>query len=170
MSLRVLGVDPGSTATGWAVVSASGSRLRLESQGVIRLSGDDRAARLALLLERFAEVLERVKPDEAAVESSFSGRNPRSGLVLAETRGVIVALLGGRRIPVASYTPAEVKSSVVGNGQAEKHQVVFMVVRLLGLDRDPARDAADAMAVALTHHRMASWVRRTAAAAAPGSR
>lgn len=167
MALRVLGVDPGSAATGWALVRSSGSRLHLESSGVIRPKGGDRAGRLAQLMAGFAAVLEETRPDVAAVESPFAGRNPRSGLVLAESRGVLLALLGEREVAVTSYTPAEVKSAVVGHGRAEKQQIVFMVVRLLGLDREPARDAADAMAVALTHHQLARWKRRTVASEAP---
>jgi crossover junction endodeoxyribonuclease RuvC len=151
MPLRVLGVDPGSSATGWALVVAEGNRYRLEEHGVVRPKGQDRAGRLADLDRAFGEVLERLAPDCAAVESSFSGRNPRSGLALAECRGVILAALGRRAVAAHSYSPAEVKSAVVGHGTAEKHQVVFMVTRLLGLRAEPARDAADAMAVALTH-------------------
>lgn len=151
MTLRVLGVDPGSSATGWALVAADGNRYRLEDTGVVRPRGQDRAGRLADLQSRFSEVLDRLAPDCAAVESSFAGRNPRSGLALAECRGVILAALGRTAVTTHSYSPAEVKSAVVGHGTAEKHQVVFMVTRLLDLPAEPARDAADAIAVALTH-------------------
>jgi crossover junction endodeoxyribonuclease RuvC len=151
MAQRVLGVDPGSSATGWALVVAEGNRYHLEATGVVRAKGADRAAKLADLQHRFSEVLERVAPDCAAVESSFSGRNPRSGLALAESRGVILAALGRLAIAAHSYTPAEVKSAIVGNGRAEKQQIVYMVTRLLGLRSEPARDAADAIAVGLTY-------------------
>jgi crossover junction endodeoxyribonuclease RuvC len=93
----------------------------------------------------------RFELDGAAVETTFTARNPRSALALAEARGVALASLGRAGVAVTGYTPAEVKSSIVGHGRAEKQQIVFMVVRLLGLDRDPPRDAADAAAVALTH-------------------
>jgi crossover junction endodeoxyribonuclease RuvC len=151
MPLRVLGVDPGSAATGWALVVAEGNRYHLEATGVVRAKGDDRATRLADLQRRFTDVLERVAPECAAVESSFSGRNPRSGLALAESRGVILAALGRLAIPTHSYSPAEVKSAIVGHGRAEKHQIVFMVTRLLGLTAEPAVDSADAIAVGLTY-------------------
>lgn len=149
--VRVLGVDPGSSATGWALVVGEGNRYRLEATGVVRPKGKDRASRLADLQCRFSEMLDRVEPDCAAVESSFSGRNPRSGLALAESRGVILAALGRLAIPTHSFSPAEVKSAIVGHGRAEKHQIVFMVTRLLGLPSEPARDAADAIAVGLTY-------------------
>jgi crossover junction endodeoxyribonuclease RuvC len=151
MTERVLGVDPGSSATGWALVVADGGSHRLEATGVVRPKGADRSSRLADLYCRFSEVIERVAPDCAAVESSFSGRNPRSGLALAESRGVILAALGRLAVATHSFSPAEVKSAIVGHGRAEKHQVVYMVTRLLRLTVEPPRDAADAIAVALTH-------------------
>ncbi len=148
---RVLGVDPGSSATGWALVVATGNRNRLEAAGVIRPRGGDRPLRLADLAARLDERIASLSPDVAAVELAFLGRNPRSGLALAEARGVILATLGRHGLPVRGLTPAAVKSAVVGTGRAEKHQVVFMVVRLLGLAKPPARDAADAIAVALSY-------------------
>lgn len=153
-AVRVLGVDPGSAATGWALVIGSGSRQRLEAHGVVRTRGATRPARLADLAERFAELVERLAPDCAAVESSFSGRNPRSGLALAECRGVLLAVLGRCGLDAASYSPAQIKSAIVGTGRADKAQIAYMVTRLLGLASQPPRDAADAMAVALVHLRL----------------
>ena len=149
--MRVLGVDPGTRATGWALVLVNGNRTHLESFGVVRPKGSDHAARLADLDRRFTAIVTEFAPDCAAVESGFSGRNPKSGLILAESRGVLLAALGRVEISVHPYTPAQVKSAMVGNGNAEKHQVAFMVVRLLGLAEAPPSDAADAAGVALTH-------------------
>ncbi len=149
--MRVLGVDPGSRAAGWALIVATGNRARLESFGTIRPKGADHAARLADLGRRFALVVTELAPDCAAVESGFSGRNPKSGLILAESRGVLLATLGSAEVSVHPYTPAQVKSAMVGHGTAEKQQVAFMVVRLLGLTEAPPSDAADAAGVALTH-------------------
>ena len=151
MATRVLGVDPGSSATGWALVVAEGNRYRLEDHGVVRAKGEGRAPRLADLDRRLSQVLQQVAPDCAAVESSFSGVNPKSSLGLAECRGVVLAALGRLAIDTVSYSPAQIKSAIVGHGQAEKQQIVYMVCRLLSLESEPARDAADAMAVALTH-------------------
>jgi crossover junction endodeoxyribonuclease RuvC len=106
---------------------------------------------LADLDRRFTALITELAPDCAAVESGFSGRNPKSGLILAESRGVLLAALGRIDIPVHPYTPAQVKSAMVGHGTAEKQQVAFMVVRLLGLAEAPPSDAADAAGVALTH-------------------
>lgn len=147
---RVLGIDPGSAATGWAMVVGRGNRYQLEDAGVVRTRGDDRAQRLAFLADRLDSLVLRLAPDIAAVELAFVGRNLRSSLSLAEARGVVLATLGRRGVPVRGLTPASVKSSVVGHGGADKEQVVYMVVRLLGLAKPPARDAADAIAVAIS--------------------
>jgi crossover junction endodeoxyribonuclease RuvC len=157
--MRVLGVDPGTRATGWALVVAEGNRVRLECAGVVRPRGDDHAGRLADLDGRFSALVAELIPDCAAVESSFSGRNPRSGLTLAESRGVLLAALGRAGIPVHSYSPAQVKSAMVGFGGADKQQVAFMVVRLLSLGAPPPSDAADAAGVALTHVHSCSTTR-----------
>ena len=157
LGVRVLGVDPGSRATGWALVVAEGNRYHLEASGVVRPREGDREQRLADLYRSMADVVATHAPDCAVVESSFSGRNPRSGLALAECRGVILAVLGCNDLAVTSYTPAEVKSAIVGNGRAEKRQVGYMVVRLLKLKVSPPSDAADAMAAALTHIHLGRW-------------
>jgi len=149
--VRVLGVDPGSRATGWALIVTSGNTSQLEDFGIIRPKGSEHASRLADLDEKFSVVISDLAPECAAVESGFTGRNPKSGLVLAESRGVLLAALGRAVIPVHPYTPAQVKSAMVGHGTAEKTQVAFMIVRLLGLTEVPPSDAADAAGVALTH-------------------
>jgi crossover junction endodeoxyribonuclease RuvC len=157
MGVRVLGIDPGSRATGWALVISEGNRYRLDSAGVVRPKGEQRHERLADLKQRLEIVLSELAPDCAAVESSFSGLNPKTGLALAESRGVILAVLGALDLDVASYSPAEVKSAIVGHGKAEKQQINYMVVRLLRLEEKPPNDAADAMAVALTHIHLKPW-------------
>jgi len=154
---RVLGVDPGSAATGWALVTAEGNRFRVEDSGVVRTPSGERAQRLAVLFKEFSTIVERLKPECAAVESGFFGKNPKSGLSLAESRGVLLAALGLQNISVHSYSPAEVKSAIVGNGRADKQQIVYMVVRLLALSKNPPQDAADAMAIAMTHLQLRKW-------------
>jgi crossover junction endodeoxyribonuclease RuvC len=139
MSCRVLGIDPGSRATGWALVIAEGNRYHIESAGVVRPAGSNRPQRLGDLQRRLESIVKDLAPDCAAVESSFSGINPKSGLALAES------------------SPAQVKSAIVGHGRAEKRQIKYMVVRLLNLDDSPQADTADAMAVALTHIHLGAW-------------
>jgi len=151
-SLRILGVDTGSTATGWGLLVGSSSRPRLIDCGVLRLSDKHFAQRLARLQTDFERVVEEASPTVAAVETLFHGANARSALQLAHARGVILAVLARAGVGVSEYTPATVKQSVTGSGRADKEQVRAMVMHLLGLDlsKQPA-DLSDALAIALCH-------------------
>lgn len=148
---RVMGIDPGSAATGWALVNRAGNAYMLEAGGVIRPKGPSRASRLGDLSRRLDELVKEYQPPEAAVETPFSGKNPKSAIALAEARGVILGVLGSNGVEVVGLSPAEVKKSIVGTGRAEKRQVIYMVRRLLALDYDPPSDAADAMAISLSY-------------------
>ena len=159
-SAAVLGIDPGSQATGWGVVCGPSSAPRLVAAGVIRLpSGLAFAPRLHLLQVKLAEVVERHAPGSAGVEAPFHGASARAALQLAHARGVTLAVLAGASVEVFEYSPATVKKSVTGNGRAGKQQVARMVRSLLGgppqalaeLDGLQAGDRADALAVALCH-------------------
>lgn len=151
--MRVLGVDPGTFRTGWGLVGGSPARPALLGCGVIRLF--PRAPlpdRLALLKAELEQLLCRLDPTAAAVESPFHGPNARAALQLAHARGVVFAVLAGASIPVAEYAPSTIKKAVTGNGRADKAQVQSMVRRLLGLDAVPdGFDREDALAVALCH-------------------
>jgi len=147
-----LGVDPGTAVTGYGVVVQDPQgALALRECGVIRTSPRAPLAdRLQDIHEGVCEVIDRHDPDRLSVEDVFYGKNVRTAMVLGHARGVIL-LAGARRgIPVHEYSPAEVKNAVVGRGGADKHQVAFMVQRLLSLREPPApSDAADGVAVAL---------------------
>lgn len=149
--MRILGVDPGSRAAGWALVSFDASP-RLLAAGVLRPpTHQDFALRLLHLRNALGEIVDREKPDLAAVERVFSGVNPQSLISLGEARGVLLVALAERGVPVVDLTPAEIKRSVTGSGAAEKEQVRRMVASLLGRPLGPlALDAADAAAAALT--------------------
>jgi crossover junction endodeoxyribonuclease RuvC len=152
--LRVLGVDPGSFRTGWGLVSGTANEPVLIECGVLRLPS--RAAfpdRLHRLLEDLGNLLGRLAPSAAAVESPFHGTNARAALQLAHARGVVLAALGAASIPVTEYTPATVKLAVTGAGRADKEQVRKMVRRLLGAGwtGSGVADESDALAVALCH-------------------
>ena len=149
--MRILGIDPGSIATGYGIVEFSGSRLRYVDCGVIRTRGEDVGLRLASIHSRLAEVVRTHRPDEAALEAVFSARNPRAALKLGQARGVALAVCGGAGLATAEYAPTSVKGAVTSYGRASKQQVQSMVQRLLGLERPPASDAADALAVAICH-------------------
>ena len=150
--MRILGIDPGSSVTGYGLVEQVGSRLVHGAHGTLR---PPRRAELALRLEHLyrglTEIVAEHRPDVAAVEQVFVSVSPRSALVLGQARGVALAVLGAAGLGVSEYTPAQVKQAVTGTGRAPKGQVKTMVRRLLALERTPAEDAADALAVAIRH-------------------
>lgn len=149
--MRILGIDPGSRTTGYAVVQEQAGRLHQIVAGVIRCGSGALAQRLALLDREMARIIEETRPDVAALESVFVARNPRAALLLGHARGVALAACGRAGLVAAEYAPTRVKQAVVGSGRADKRQVQFMVRQLLGLSQDPAEDAADALAVAVCH-------------------
>jgi crossover junction endodeoxyribonuclease RuvC len=149
--LLILGLDPGSLHTGYGLVERQGSALRAVEAGRISCPKTQAVpARLAHLSVCLGELLDRCRPDLAVLETPFHGMNSRSLIVLAEARGVLLAVLAGRGLEIREYTPAEVKSAVTGNGRADKDQVARMVRLLLAAKGDGwASDATDALAVAL---------------------
>lgn len=150
--LRILGIDPGSHATGYGVIERDGSELRWVAHGVLRPGREKSlAARLAALSGELAAVIEQHLPDVASVEEVFVSASPRSALVLGQARGVALAALGGAAVPVVEYAPSRIKQTVSGSGRAAKAQVQRMVKRLLALQRTPPTDAADALAAAICH-------------------
>lgn len=150
-SVRILGIDPGSRATGFAILDGAGDNGVVVDLGVIRLGNDLSVKdRLCRLYERLAEIVAEHDPDEVAIEEIFSAANVRSALILGQARGVAVVAAGASR-PVFEYSARAVKKAVVGYGQADKRQVAQMVTRLTQLEKVPPQDAADALAVALCH-------------------
>lgn len=152
--MKVLGVDPGTAITGYGVVeTAAGRPGRLVECGVLRTgAADPLPTRLRILYDGVAELLARHAPDALAVEGIFYATNVRTTVVLGHARGVI--LLAGEEagVPIHEYSPAAVKKAIVGRGAALKPQVGFMIARLLQLASAPApADAADGVAIALTH-------------------
>ena len=152
--MKVLGVDPGTAATGYGVVvRKDGGAVSLVECGVIRTStGEELPVRLREIRDGLAEVMERHRPDVVAVESIFYGKNVRSTVMLGHARGVVLLAAAERGLDVADYTPSEIKNAVVGTGRGTKEQVQFMVKQLLRLKEVPKpADAADGVAVALCH-------------------
>lgn len=153
--MLILGVDPGSRATGYGAILCDGPDTSLVEAGtLVRPAGEPLPLRLAALSAAIGEIADRLRPATAVLESPFHGMNARSLIVLAQARGALIAALAARRIEVREFTPAEVKSAVAGNGRAGKDEVARMV-RLLLCSRgqrlaDPlSTDASDALAVAL---------------------
>jgi crossover junction endodeoxyribonuclease RuvC len=162
--MKVLGIDPGTATVGYGVVERPrepGRLLRLLECGIIRTGPrDSLPRRLQIIHEALAELIERHHPDVLAVEGIFYATNVRTTVVLGHARGVILLAGAEAGIAVTEYSPALVKKTVVGRGGALKSQVGFMVAKLLKLETPPLpADAADAVAVALTHFFTATRVR-----------
>jgi crossover junction endodeoxyribonuclease RuvC len=150
--MRILGIDPGSQATGYGVVERDGNRLLHVAHGTVRPRGATAERRLHQLYEAILEVARHHEPDTAAVERVFVAHSPRSALVLGQARGVALAALGCVGLGVTEYAASEIKLAVTGSGRADKRQVALMVRRLLALDRLPESEhAADALAAAIGH-------------------
>jgi len=148
----ILGLDPGLGTTGWGVIAADGNRLSHVANGQIRTDPKmELASRLLQLDLELTDLLLEYKPDGAAVEEVFVNSNPQSTLKLGQARGVV--LLGASRtgIEVGEYSARTVKKSVVGVGKADKDQVQAMIKILLPGVKLAGADAADALAVAITH-------------------
>jgi crossover junction endodeoxyribonuclease RuvC len=163
--MRVLGLDPGLRHTGWGVIDVNGNRLTHIADGVVNAPVNlPLSERLVSLFRQIGEVLERFRPDEAAVEETFVNKNPASTLKLGVARGVVLLAPAERGLKVSEYSTNLVKKSVVGAGHAEKTQIQLMVRRLLpGCVIDTA-DAADALAVAICHAHHANTMNAWAAA------
>jgi crossover junction endodeoxyribonuclease RuvC len=152
VKLTILGIDPGSRATGWALVDQEGRHISLLHSGTIHLPEvADLSQRLAKLLVELEAILDQHSPLAVAVEDIFAARNARSALALGQARGVCLAVAGRRGMPVYAYPPATVKRAVCGHGRAEKNQIQRMVQVLLSLQRSLEENEADAMAIAICH-------------------
>ncbi len=150
--MRILGIDPGSKATGYGFIEQCGNRLiHIDNGAIFTRSQDALAARLQRIYQTLCQLIEQYQPDAVAVEQVFMANNPASALKLGHARGV--ALLAGINagLPVAEYSALQVKSAVVGYGKAGKNQVQHMTKTLLNLPEIAQEDAADALAVAICH-------------------
>lgn len=150
--MRVLGLDPGLRHTGWGVIDVTGNRLTHVADGVVNSSSKAPLhERLVELHDGLVEIIERLVPDEAAVEETFVNKNPTSTLKLGLARGVVLLVPAKAGLRVAEYGANHVKKSVVGAGHADKVQVQAMVRMLLPGVQIASPDAADALAVAICH-------------------
>ncbi|HYY80749.1 MAG TPA: crossover junction endodeoxyribonuclease RuvC [Actinomycetes bacterium] len=150
--MRVIGVDPGLGRCGYAVLDQAGGQLSTVDYGTIATGGDEVAPRLAALAARLRAVLAATGPDCLAIERVFFNANVRTAMTVGQASGVVLLLAAERGLPVATYTPPQVKRAVTGTGDAPKEQVGYMVKALLGLAATPTpADTADALAVAICH-------------------
>lgn len=151
MTIRVLGIDPGSQCTGFGVVDVIGARLTYVASGVIRTAEGEFAARLCEIFRCMKTVVAEYRPQEIAIERVFVNRNPDSALKLGQARGAAICGTAEANAEVFEYATRQIKLAVVGSGSAEKTQVQLMMKSILKLDGPLAADAADALAAAVCH-------------------
>jgi crossover junction endodeoxyribonuclease RuvC len=165
-AIRIIGIDPGLRRTGWGIIDSDGVRLAFVACGsVISDDGEALGVRLRQLFDGLKEVLARLSPVEAAIEQTFVNRDASATLKLGHARGIallVPSLLGVR---IAEYAPNAIKKTVVGVGHGDKGQIRAMVARILPRASPDSTDAADALAIAITHAHCRSWRRLEAAVA-----
>lgn len=152
-SLRVLGIDPGTAIIGWAVLEECGSQVSAIGYGHISTSPEQTTSqRLFEAVTDLAQIIERYKPDESAVEDLFFFKNVKTVMKVSQARGAILLTLEQNRVSIFEYTPLQVKQALTGYGRAEKKQIQLMVKNILKLKEIPKPDdTADAIAIALCH-------------------
>lgn len=161
--MRIIGLDPGLGTTGWGVIEAEGNCLAHVANGHIKTAtSDPLPKRLAALADQLELLIAELRPNSAAAEEVFVSKNPQSTLKLGQARGVVLMCAARAGIEVGEYSPRLVKKAVVGTGGAEKTQVHSMVARLLPGVKIAGPDAADALAVAITHAHHLATARRIA--------
>ncbi len=161
--MRIIGLDPSLTCTGWGVIEASGNRLTHVANGQVKTDAKaSLAARLLEIDQALTAVLAEYRPEAGAVEEVFVNQNGQSTLKLGQARGVCLLALAKAGLSVAEYAPTLVKQAVVGTGRAEKTQVQAMLKVLLPGAQLAGADAADALAVAIAHAHFAGTAARLA--------
>ena len=169
-AIRIIGIDPGLRRTGWGIIDTDGVRLGFVACGsVISDEGESLGVRLRQLFDGLQEVLARLSPVEAAIEQTFVNRDGSATLKLGQARGIAMLVPALLALPIAEYAPNVVKKTVVGAGHADKGQIRAMVGYLLPRAVPDSADAADALAIAITHAHARAW-RRLEAAIALGGR
>lgn len=150
---RILGIDPGNARCGWGVIEEDGGRFALVECGCLSTKpAVSREGRLLQVYEGLAELMDRLQPDEVAVEQLFFNKNVGSAMAVGEARGVALLAAAQRGLRLAEYTPSKVKEALSGSGRASKDEVRLMVMMQLGLEKPPRPDdISDALAIALTH-------------------
>lgn len=148
---RIIGIDPGSRHTGFGIIDHQGQALTHIAHGVIKTPTADLADRLYCIFSSLQETLHQHRPSEAAIEQVFVKVNVQSALKLGQARGAALTALAAHGLSIAEYAPREIKQAIVGTGSAQKSQIQHMIKLLLKLPESPPEDAADALAIAITH-------------------
>lgn len=156
--MRILGIDPGTAITGFGVIDTKSSQFSFVDAGVIRTHKDQpMPERLAIIYDELHELIKEFKPDVMSLELLYFARNVTTAMTVGQARGVITLCAAQANLPIYEYTPMQVKQAVTGYGKADKKQIQEMVKTLLKLDQIPKPDdAADGLAIAITHAGQAS--------------
>ncbi len=149
--ITVLGIDPGSRITGYALIRSQQADIQYLQSGCIRAQAENLPERLGIIFNQLQQILAEYAVDEMAIERVFVAKNADSALKLGQARGAAICAVNSNGIPVYEYTANQVKQAVVGRGHADKRQVQHMVRMLLKLEDMPQADAADALAIAICH-------------------
>jgi crossover junction endodeoxyribonuclease RuvC len=152
--MKTMGIDPGTATTGYCVLETSNNdRPSIITYGIIKTTKKDTAEkRLSLIHDQMKKLFKQYKPDNMAIERLFFGSNAKTAMSVGQAKGVILLAASKAGVEVAEYTPQQVKIALTGYGRADKSQIQHMVKRLLGMKDIPRPDdAADAIAIALTH-------------------
>ncbi|MBO5274305.1 MAG: crossover junction endodeoxyribonuclease RuvC [Clostridia bacterium] len=151
--MRILGIDPGIAIVGYGVIDYKASHFTTLGHGAVLTPAHTAPElRLEQIYTELSQIIELYKPEAMAVEELFFNTNQKTAIVVAEARGVILLCARMHGVPIFEYTPLQVKQAVVGYGRAEKKQVIYMVQRMLNLERMPKLDdTADALAIAICH-------------------
>lgn len=156
----ILGIDPAFRVSGFGVIELTRFTPRYIASGSINVGHLSEGERLVKLHEAMQTLIGQFAPACVTIESPFIYKNPQTAIKLGMARGVVMLSAATQELPIAEYSPTQIKSSIVGKGHANKSQVQYMVSQLLGLSEPPSEDAADALACALTHAKIAAFTHK----------
>lgn len=160
--MRILGIDPGIALTGFGIVDSGSKGLTADKYGHISTqAGTPAPERLKILYDDMLHIIEEYKPDVVAIEELFFNKNAKTVMIASQARGVIILAAVNSGVEIVEYTPLQVKQAVIGYGRASKHQVQYMVTKILNLKEIPKPDdTADALAIAICHANSAEVLKR----------
>ena len=152
--MRILGIDPGLTKTGFGIIDINNENLKLVDYGIIKPKNKDKLEkRLLTIFEDISEIINKYNPTIICIEEVFYGKNFKSALLLGQARGAAMVSAASKNLNIFEYSAKKIKQSVTGNGNASKEQVKFMVNSILNIkNSNIPLDASDALAIALCHH------------------
>ncbi len=158
-NMKILGVDPGSTRAGYGLIEKQGRDLKLIKSGLLKISAQDKNARLLELSKSFASLLKKQKPDFVAIEKLFFMKNLKTALEVAQSRGVLLLIATSLKIPIIELSPSEVKLNITGYGNADKKLVADMVFKILKIEKlKVLDDVSDAIAIAIVAANQIRWL------------